>query len=55
MNLRCLLDTNIASYYLRCSSAALEERVNQALRDVEDWMAPLPAPSAPSAPKRKRR
>ena len=31
MSLRYLLDTNIASYYLRRSSAALEERVNQGL------------------------
>jgi tRNA(fMet)-specific endonuclease VapC len=31
MSLRCLLDTNIVSYYLRRSSAALEERVNQGL------------------------
>ena len=33
MSLRCLLDTNIVSYYLRRSSAALEARVNQALRE----------------------
>jgi predicted nucleic acid-binding protein len=31
MSLRYLLDTNIASCYLRRSSAALEERVNQGL------------------------
>ena len=31
MSLRYLLDTNIASYYLRRSSAALEERVSQGL------------------------
>ena len=31
MSLRYLLDTNIASYYLRRTSAALEERVNQGL------------------------
>ena len=31
MSLRYPLDTNIASYYLRRSSAALEERVNQGL------------------------
>lgn len=31
MSLKYLLDTNIASYYLRRSSAALEERVNQGL------------------------
>ena len=31
MSLQYLLDTNIASYYLRRSSAGLEERVNQGL------------------------
>jgi predicted nucleic acid-binding protein len=31
MSLRYLLDTNIASYYLRRSSAGLEERVNRGL------------------------
>ena len=31
VNLKFLLDTNIASYYLRRSSAGLEERVNQGL------------------------
>ncbi len=31
MSLRYLLDTNIASYYLRRSSVGLEERVNQGL------------------------
>jgi len=31
MSLQYLLDTNIASYYLRRSSAALEARVNQGL------------------------
>ena len=31
MSLLFLLDTNIASYYPRRSSAALEERVNQGL------------------------
>lgn len=31
MSLRFLLDTNIASYYVRRSSAALEERVNLGL------------------------
>jgi len=31
MSLQFLLDTNIASYYLRRSSAGLEERVNQGL------------------------
>ena len=31
MSLQYLLDTNIASYYLRRSSAALEERVNRGL------------------------
>ncbi|HOF52483.1 MAG TPA: type II toxin-antitoxin system VapC family toxin [Rhodoferax sp.] len=32
MTLRYLLDTNIVSYYLRRSSNALEERVNDALK-----------------------
>jgi len=31
--LRYMLDTNIASYYLRRASPALEERVNAALRE----------------------